>query len=296
MNAPQGKRTAFDLEDAAVAVDAAVARQFPTLDKEERRREAKRWLAFECLGSGIVEELPGRRVRFWHLTFQEFLAALQLAWKDDGESPESSWWPLVREHLDAAQWRETIELFPGMPARRGGRRAGGQASGEGSAAARHRRSGLRGAGGRDRGEAPADPGGGPVPAAAQTEEAYETALRKSLEIFTPGGAAQVPVEVRIAVAEALGRGGDQRLAQDNFLEVPGLGGVRLGKYPVTVEEYQSFVESRGYEEAKYWDRDGWALREKEGWSAPGSWDGQLETPNWPVTRSPGMRRRPSAAG
>jgi formylglycine-generating enzyme required for sulfatase activity len=283
MNAPQRKRTAFDLEDAAVAVDAAVARQFPTLDEEERRREAKRWLAFECLGSGIVEEMPGRRVRFWHLTFQEFLAALQLAWKDDGESRESSWWPPVREHLDAAQWRETIELFPGCLLEEGGE---GRVDkllervlrlrAEGDLASEARVAGIVG---RLLQTLVADQYR-PRP---ETEEAYETALRKSLEIFTPGGAAQVPIEVRIAAAEALGRGGDPRLAQDNLLEVPGLGGVRLGKYPVTVEEYQRFVESRGYEEAKYWDRDGWTLREKEGWSAPGSWDGQLETPNRPVT-------------
>lgn len=282
MNAPRGKRTAFDLEDAAVAVDAAVARQFPTLNEEERRREAKRWLAFECLGSGIVEEMPGRRVRFWHLTFQEFLAALQLAWKDDGESRESSWWPLVREHLDAAQWRETIELFPGCLLEEGGegrvdklleRVLRLRATGDLASEAR-----VAGIVGRLLQTLVADQYR-PRP---ETEEAYETSLRKSLEIFTPGGAAQVPVEVRIAAAEALGRGGDPRLARDNFLEVPGLGGVRLGKYPVTVEEYQRFVESRGYEEAKYWDRDGWALREKEGWSAPRRWDEQLETPNRPV--------------
>lgn len=119
----------------------------------------------------------------------------------------------------------------------------------------------------------------------EMEEAYETALRKSLEIFTPGGASQVSVKVRIAAAEALGRGGDPRIApeRDNLLEVPGLGGVRLGKYPVTAEEYQRFVESRGYEEAKYWDRDGWAVRKREGWTAPGKWDEQLEIPNRPVT-------------
>jgi predicted NACHT family NTPase len=80
-----GKKAVFDLEEAAVAIDADVERQFPQLSPEERRREARRWLAFECLGSGIVEELPGRRLRFWHLTFQEFLSALQLAWLDDGE-------------------------------------------------------------------------------------------------------------------------------------------------------------------------------------------------------------------
>jgi formylglycine-generating enzyme required for sulfatase activity len=104
-------------------------------------------------------------------------------------------------------------------------------------------------------------------------------------IFDHKGAAQVPVKTRIAVAEALGRGGDLRLAEgrDNFLPIPGLP-IRLGKYLVTVEEYQRFVDSRGYEAPKYWDSGaGWALKEKETWEAPGSWDEQLETPNRPVT-------------
>ncbi|MCP4660452.1 MAG: hypothetical protein GY856_34045, partial [bacterium] len=114
VNAEQGKRSIFDIEDAAVAVDAVVRRDRPGLEAEDRRHRAREWLRFECLGSGIVEEVAGNRIRFWHLTFQEFLAALQLAWRSDGEVDEQDdWWPLVRERLDDAQWRETIELFPG---------------------------------------------------------------------------------------------------------------------------------------------------------------------------------------
>jgi hypothetical protein len=77
--------------------------------------------------------------------------------------------------------------------------------------------------------------------------AYEAALERSMVIFTPEGAARVPVKDRIAVAEGLGRGGDPRLApdQDNFLAVPGLAGVRLGKYPVTVEDTSSSWRAEG---------------------------------------------------
>jgi hypothetical protein len=286
MMGKKGKRTTIDFDEAAVAVDAAVRRLFPALTSEDRRKEARRWLAFECLGSGIVEELPGRRLRFWHLTFQEFLAALQLAWRDDGEDRKKGWWPLVRQHLDAAQWRETIELFPGCLLGEGG---------EGRVdKLLERVLGLRG---EDADLASEARVAGIVGRLLQTlvveqyqprpevSRTYEQSLRRSLGIFSAEGAAEVPVEVRIAAAEALGRGGDPRLApeRNNFLPVTGLPGVRLGKYPVTVEEYQRFVESRGYEERKHWEGPGWEEREKEGWSAPKDWEAQLETPNRPVT-------------
>ncbi|MCP4591699.1 MAG: formylglycine-generating enzyme family protein, partial [bacterium] len=115
--------------------------------------------------------------------------------------------------------------------------------------------------------------------------AHGAALERSTAIFTLEGAAKVPVKDRIAVAEALGRGGDPRLAaeRDNFIEVPGYGGLRLGKYPVTVEEYQRFVEHLGYEKQKYWVAEGLSLKLKEGWDQPRKWDEQLATPNRPVT-------------
>lgn len=286
MAGTKGKRTAIDLEEAAVAVDAAVSRLFPALTSEERRKEARRWLAFECLGSGIVEELPGRRLRFWHLTFQEFLAALQLAWRDDGEDRKKGWWPLVRQHLDAAQWRETIELFPGCLLEEGGEgrvdklleRVLGLRGGDADLASEARVAGIVGRLLETLVVEQYEP-------RPEIRRIYEQALERSLGIFTAAGAAEVPVEVRIAAAEALGRGGDPRLApeRNNFLPLPELSGVLLGKYAVTVEEYQRFVESRGYEERKHWDGAGWEQREKEGWAEPADWGAQLETPNRPVT-------------
>ncbi len=286
VNAEKGRRSIFDLEDGAVAVDAVVRRSWPGLEAEDRRHRAREWLRFECLGSCIVGEVAGNRIRFWHLTFQEFLAALQLAWRSDGDhDADEDWWPLVRERLDHAQWRETIELFPGCLLDEGG---------EGRVdKLLDRVLALR----------------GPAPDLAteariagivgrllqpltvyhyrprvEIAAAYEATLERSMAIFTVEGAGEVPVHDRITVAEALGQGGDPRLAaeQDNFIEVPGCDGLQLGKYPVTVEEYQRFVEHRGYEEEKYWDAEGWTLRSNEEWEHPEYWDDQLTTPNRPV--------------
>ena len=55
-------------------------------------------------------------------------------------------------------------------------------------------------------------------------EGLLAALRtRILSVFELPDAAKVAVDVRIAAAEALGRGGDPRLPGDNFLEVPGTG-------------------------------------------------------------------------
>jgi hypothetical protein len=285
MASEEGKRSVLDLEDAAVAIAAVVEREFPQLVPEDRRHAARRWLRFECLGSGVVEEVSGNRLRFWHLTFQEFLAALQLAWLGDGDTAGQDWWPLAEKHLDGAPWREVIDLLPGCLLDEGGEgrvdklldRVLALSGQNPTLAAEARVAGIAGR-------------------LLQTltayqyrprpdiTAAYDSALDRSLAIFTRPGAAQVPVAVRIEVAEALGRGGDPRLGEgkDNFLEVPGLGGLRLGKYPVTVDEYLRFVESRGYEEPQHWGDDGWRVKLERGWEEPDEWEGQLEAPNRPV--------------
>jgi len=281
-----GKRATFSLEDAVISVDSAVRRQFPGISSTDRRHEARRWLAFECLGSSIIEELPLRRIRFWHLTFQEFLTALQLAWYDDGESSRNSWWPIVRKHLTDTQWREIIDLFPGCLLDEGGEARVDQLV--------ERVMALRGKEDDLLAEARV---AGIVRRLLQTLTAYqyrphpevpwtyENALKRAMAVFAREDSLQIPISLRIEVAAALGRGGDPRLAPecDNFIAVPSLSGFGLGKFPVTVEEYQRFIESGGYNDPSYWDTEGWEHCQKEGWQTPGDWVRQLETPNRPVT-------------
>ncbi len=281
------KRVVVDLGEAAAAVAPLFARERPELtSSEDLRLEARRWLAFEGLGSGIVEEVAGRRLRFWHLTFQEFLAALQLAWRGDGEDPQEDWWPIVREHLDDAQWRETVELTPGCLFDEGGVGRVDRLLGrvlqlqrtEVDLATEARVAGVLGRLLQPLGVLDYRP-------SADISAAYNESLERSLAIFTRKGAAEVPIEVRIEAAEALGRGGDPRLAPgvDNFLDLPGTGAWRLSKYPVSVEEFQRFLEARGYEDQQYWGKEGWSTREREEWEKPDAWEDQLHYPNRPVT-------------
>jgi 3',5'-cyclic AMP phosphodiesterase CpdA len=284
---PNGKRALWDLHDAVKALEPELEREFPQLDGTGRRRKARDWLAFECMGSGIVEEVSGRQLRFWHLTFQEYLAALHLAlWDGGSEDPPEDWWPVVEAHLADAQWRETLELFPGCLLDEGGRgrvdrllrRVLSLRGSDSDLVTEARVAGIFG-----RLIEPMKVFQYTAP--PEIHSAFEAARKAVMPIFEKAGAAQVPVADRIAAAEALGLGGDPRLRdlEANLLPVPPLPGLRLGRYPVTVEEYRKFVEDeRGYEDERFWSEEGWQLRKKEGWSAPDEWEEQLRHPNRPV--------------
>jgi hypothetical protein len=279
MAGPKGKRSTIDLADALVAIEPELKREYAEKDQTGRERIGRAWLEFECVGSGIVSILPGSQVRFWHLTFQEYLAALAASRRHD-------WWDAISPHLDDLQWRETVELLPGclfdVPGRERVdellRRVVAMAP-EGAALGDEARAAAILA----RLLAPLGACGYKVP--ANVEAAHKGRLERCLEIFTVAGARAVPVHTRIEVAEALGKAGDPRLQPecDNFLPVPGSPGVFLAKYPVTVEEYQRFVEAEGYTTRACWSEEGWAAKGKEEWAEPGAWETQVEMPNRPVT-------------
>jgi len=298
MDGEGGKQVVIDLEPAAELLEPLVQREFSDLKtSEEYRKKGKEWLRFECLGSGIVEEMNNSRVRFWHLTFQEYLAGRQLAFLSDYDQkdkpdakPEDSWWPIVKPHLSNPQWRETIELLPGcLLDDGGGRRVDllldrvlGERGAKPSLAREARIVGIMGHlfHSLEVFKYKAD---------ATLREEYRKARQRALEIFTEEGSQKVPVNQRIETAEALGRGGDPRLTPETIecLPIPGMRGLKLGKYPVTVEEYQRFVDGRGYDDTygkarTYWDEAGWKFKTKNEWEAPEHWERQLETPNRPV--------------
>ena len=273
-----GKKAVFELSEAAALAAPAFERERPGLTAKKRQTEAERWLLFECENSGVVEELPGRKLRFWHLGFAEFLAARELA-------QDEAWWKRIEQHLDDPQWGEALELFATCLYHLGGsERAdklleavlqGGQ-GGELPAVAR-----AVGLFGRF---LPAIEVCGYKPA-PELRRHFEALRDRVMAIFELEGAAKVPVKVRIAAAEALGRAGDPRLRPevDNFLPVPGTTpGLLLGRFPVTVQEFQRFVDGRAYEESRFWDAEGWKMREKEGWEAPRDWEKQVRFPNRPV--------------
>jgi predicted NACHT family NTPase len=188
-----GKRVFFDLEEAAEALQPIAERDFPEKSVQERLMLLRRWLRFECTGSGIIEELGRHRLRFWHLTFQEYLAAQQLAWLGDGDGRDD-WWPRIRSRLDNPQWRETVELLPGCLLDEGGQRRVdrllervlGLLGKDAELPAQARVAGVMG-----RLLEPMRGYGYRSPPVIQIR--YDELLGYALDIFEPSGAAQVPI-------------------------------------------------------------------------------------------------------
>ena len=282
MTTSKGKQAIVDIADAADAVDSSVRRYYRdlrALAPKDRRQHASQWLRRECLWSGVVEEVRGNRVRFWHLTFQEYLAARWLAWLEPDE-----WWHAIRDRLADAQWREVVELLPGCLFDEGGQKRVDRLL--------RKVLDLRGQSPDLAGEARAVGvfgrlldhvrvyGYEPDPDIADD---YDDARRRALCIFENTGA-DVPFADRLAAAEALGQAGDPRLASGcrrRMLHVPGREKLQLAKYPVTVQEYEEFLSDGGYERAELWPH-GWAVRKEKDWTEPDEWEQQVEHPNRPI--------------
>ena len=291
----EGVQRSLGRRDAAVAVAPVLA---VTVG------EAEVFLEAESLHSGLLVSRTGGEFEFWHLTFQEYLAAVELARGDDP-------WRTLALRLFDDRWGEVVLLFAGWLRWRQGPRPVKRfiervlATGA-DLAGKARAVGLLGRVLKDVRPFGGDPAVG---------TGYEAALAETLALFTPGGP-EVEERIRVEVGEALGQAGDPRLEAQNRVALPGgrflmgaqkdapqapgydseadsdeapvhavtLSPFSVGRYPVTVAEFRRFVEAgeRGYLDPRRWAPEGWAWREKEGLLAPGFWEQQLPHPNRPV--------------
>ncbi len=116
---------------------------------------------------------------------------------------------------------------------------------------------------------------------------------------------------RLVIAEGLGRTRDPRLTPaKRWVEVeamdavwdgvapgdepdewsapgqwhPGPGPFFIQRWPVTVEDFEQFVDDGGYDDPELWSAEGWRWRVERGIDAPGAWDKQGSVGrNRPVT-------------
>jgi formylglycine-generating enzyme required for sulfatase activity len=253
------------------------------------REAAERFLRAEQKDSGIVVS-RGPDIAFWHLTFQEYLAAKEIAGWEDTAQHELLLGGEPR--IYQPEWRETVLLYGGLLYNVGApkvdallRRVLDRMGGRPTLADRAKCVGLIGALLPD------------LVGYTVADGRYGESLRLVMDIFDAEKSKSVPFQDRLAAAEALGQAGDPRLAKQEWVPIPAtrnywigaqskdpkgrnydqeayndealrevnLPPFRIGKYPVTVAQYLTFVE-----EGTAPDRE------------PENWDRQQEHPNWPV--------------
>jgi formylglycine-generating enzyme required for sulfatase activity len=278
--------------------------QFSGAAEKQRLENALAFLDQEEVDSGIIVS-RGNEIRFWHLTFQEYLAARAIAGQPDSDQHQLL---LATSKILRPEWREVVLLFAGVLMEQGRAKVDALISavlnrlGDRPKLSEQAQGvGLIGAMVRDLhplGYQPADP-------------RYQSALEAVLGIFDEKKASGIELQVRLEAAEALGQAGDPRLrpGQQNWITIPAcsflmgaqkqdstqpnydpeafeeespvhevrLAAYQVSRYPVTVEEYRRFMNDDGYQNKAWWKGGGFGERNQ-----PDEWDDQLLHLNRPV--------------
>ena len=285
-----------------------VAHLFGPADVDESIAKAEQFLQYEQLDGGIVVERQ-RKLEFWHRTFQEYLAASAIADKTDANQDKLLFAKTGR--IYQPEWREVMQLLGGVlhDAGNGCDRVNRlfqvilkNLGKKPSLPAVARCVGLFGEMLRDLVNDPRpDPG------------ADYARLRHQVEgIFDPQRASRVPVQDRIAAADALGqvrRARAPRTSDEYWRRIEGgtypigsspdknhplyaperfdsylapqdvtLESFQIARDPVTVGEFEEFIDDGGYSDPKYWKSGGFG----EYGTAPQNWDDQQQNHARPV--------------
>jgi formylglycine-generating enzyme required for sulfatase activity len=269
---------------------------------------AEAFLEAEELDSGIIVG-RGSDLQFWHRSFQEFLAARAIAARPEAQQDELLWEPPDRPRLYAPEWREVMLLLAGILHKQGREKVDNlfhkvldRLGKNASLADEARTAGLLGGMLRDL---------APV-AYSPRRKQYDELLHRVQAIFDPARSASVPIETRIAAGDALGQAGVNRLdprRPEYWVTIPagtfrmgaqkidanqpnfdneandGDGTVRevtvpafkIGRYPVTVGQFEQFFEDDGYTQRRFWDAGGCGAA-----TEPAHWDEQRPYSSRPV--------------
>ena len=279
-NHPQGRQVRISTGWAATAL----AREFGNTSESERIGRAEQFLEQETADSGIIVQ-RGSELQFWHLTFQEHLAARAIAGLDKPDQIEL----LLREDkIYRLEWREVALLLAGiLRVKQGKPKVDGLVAAildrTGTKLADQARvAGLLGVMVNDLKPLDYEP----------SDARYRKLMDAVLGIFDREKARTVEFAVRLEAAEALGQAGDPRIGRENWArieagtfrvgEAPGrevtLEAYEIGRYPVTVAEYRRFAEDEGYQNERWWKAGGFGKS-----AEPTDWEEQKQHPNRPVT-------------
>ena len=224
-------------------------------------KDALRCLQVEEADGGILA-MRGENVEFVHLTFQEYLAALELAGQDPEEIHETIW----RDgRLYSPEWREVMRFLAGILRNSGPRRVKrlfdaivGRT--EGTLAGRARTVALLAT---LRMELRRRDGEGKEIEFRIANDRYDCFVREMAGLFGPvDRAPELDARTCAEAAEEW-----ERLGDVSGLHLPSspdywvdLGKFRMGRYPVTVFEYGTFVEAGGPEPSGWEEQSKWPYR------------------------------------
>ncbi len=208
----------------------------------------------------LLERGPGE-YGFIHLTFEEYLSAVAIALKGQGDSKTVA--DILLEHVGEQAWREVTLLTIGFL---GIRQQLAKVAGEVVEGLAESARGSPGEATVLAGDAVLDtwPGGVPL----QSKERVVQALAPTMQ--NP----DVHPDLRRRAGLLLGRLGWRPPDLDHFVEVPAgefLFGAKkekaqiehrfwIGKYPVTNAQFARFVQAGGYQTRALWSDNGWAWR------------------------------------
>ncbi len=265
--------------------------------------------------TGILIRRGEGDLTFWHLSFQEYLAAKEIAGKTDDE--QTGWWYRLKDRLDETEWREVLTLVPSCLNRLGGERVDlffdrlGECCVDEKPVTKAKRVALGGSILKDlrlTGYTPSN-----------TRSWFKVLNEVQPMLFSEVGLTpSIPLETRYEAAVAYGLGGDPRLRnfEETWISIPPgkiyigaqskekdgvnydaaaapwegpvleieVKGFEIRKYPITVEEYAKFIEDEGYSESAelFWGDDAWRWKESYSITTPLDWEQQLLTPNCPI--------------
>jgi hypothetical protein len=270
---------------------------------------AETFLAEDEIDSGIIVR-RGHQLRFWHLSFQEYLAAQALAGRTDRERnarllAADADYDLV---LHRPEWREPVLLLAGVLYLQGEAKVNGLIGGildrlgkQPSRAAQARAAGLIGLLLRD-----LDPF-----AFQPADWRWRQTLDAAMAVFDPEQAAVIPLRDRIAAADALALAGDPRLdwtdperwvalpggnfymgAQQSDQQAPNydpeandreapvhrvcIDPFQISRFPVTVADFAQFLDDSPAD-PRWWRAGG-----TDELPEPDDWDAQQQHPSRPV--------------
>jgi hypothetical protein len=249
----------------------------PTTDQSMMAR-AKRYVDWAAEHTGILRFHEGKNgeehIRFWHRIFREYLSAKQLAQEDStaGEKITKLW---LEKRLVEPFWEDVVRLLP---------RTLGTI--EKAKSVRESLQQLAGENGKHRGRLLGLAAAGIIENRDLFPDVSFSGFAEQMStIYGSEGLSWSHLD-RILFLEGLGRldpsGGDPRFREEKWVAVPGLPkNVRFAWAPVSVHEFQKFVENSEFKDLRIW-RGFPAVINSFRDQLPNRLRRQYRHPNWPV--------------